>query len=194
MAPEERLRNIGEKLREVREKRGETMSVAAVVRNRYGVKLDPSYLSRMERGKAEIPLRTLLALAHYYRVDPAYFIRSDDFPGAEPAAYLLLHPELRQQVQLLCADLGEETLADLVGDFFGTLIKSVHAFDQRSRGPGGAASANLRNAAAALRGAGRDARRRSPRVVGEEDSGPAFAAAREAEEQARPLPPQREIG
>jgi transcriptional regulator with XRE-family HTH domain len=59
---------IGERLRKERLKRGLSMAVAREVRQIYCVKIDSSYLSRIELGKTEIPLRTLFALADYYEV------------------------------------------------------------------------------------------------------------------------------
>jgi transcriptional regulator with XRE-family HTH domain len=57
------LNRIGERLRIVRERKGLNMTIALEIRDRYRVAIDPSYMSRMERGKAEIPLRTLVAFA-----------------------------------------------------------------------------------------------------------------------------------
>jgi len=59
---------IGARLRQLRIARGKNMNIANDLRKTYNVKIDPSYLSRMERGKAEPPLRTLIALADYFDI------------------------------------------------------------------------------------------------------------------------------
>ena len=77
---EDNLRSIGERLRRIREATGKNMTIAHEIRSRYNVKIDPSYLSRMERGKVEIPLRTLYALADYFKVSPGCLI-DPEFTG-----------------------------------------------------------------------------------------------------------------
>ncbi len=52
------------------------MNIARDIRARYGVKIDSSYLSRIERGKTEIPLRTLFALSDYFEVHPSYLLEN----------------------------------------------------------------------------------------------------------------------
>ena len=71
------LKLIGGRIRKLRFAKGETMKVAYFIRAEYGVKLDPSYLSRIERGKTEIPLRTLLAISHYYGIKPGALLDGD---------------------------------------------------------------------------------------------------------------------
>ena len=66
---------IGARLREKRQEKGLSMAVARLIRAEYGVKLDPSYLSRIERGKNEIPLRTLCALADFYQTTVEELVR-----------------------------------------------------------------------------------------------------------------------
>ena len=71
------MKEIGKRLRVLRRKRGLSMRLALDVRNEDGIKLDPSYLSRMERGRVEIPLRTLLALADFFQVSPGWLIEGE---------------------------------------------------------------------------------------------------------------------
>lgn len=78
------------KLRRLREARGESMAIAAIVRKKYGVSLDSSYLSRMERGKAEIPLRTLYALCLHYEITPEEIMRETWGPADSSLAYRAL--------------------------------------------------------------------------------------------------------
>jgi transcriptional regulator with XRE-family HTH domain len=124
-------RRVGEKLRRIREKRGQSMSVASIVRRQYGVKLDPSYLSRMERGKTEIPLRTLLALADFYDVDPGFLVRGDGGEGSDPAGHLLFHPDLKQKLDQLLAGLKEDDLVEIFDEFFSVLLKTTAAVEGR---------------------------------------------------------------
>lgn len=76
---EERLALLGERLRRLRKARGKSMRAADEVRVRYGVKLDASYLSRAERGRIALPLRTLFALADFYGVEASTLLA---FPAA----------------------------------------------------------------------------------------------------------------
>src|SRR5690606_14986992 len=57
------LRGIGNRIRQARLRRGLSLQIAHRIRDRADIKLDPSRLSRIERGQAELRLRTLLALA-----------------------------------------------------------------------------------------------------------------------------------
>lgn len=102
------LNRIGERLRIVRERQGLNMTIALEIRDRYRVAIDPSYMSRMERGKAEIPLRTLVAFARYYRVPLASLV--DDGPAGELAGleYISTDPALGQLLALFARRLGPE--------------------------------------------------------------------------------------
>ena len=101
------VKKIGERLRNVRETRGRNMTIAREIRERYGVKIDPSYLSRMERGKAEIPLRTLFALADYYEVEVASLLDPSTTGDAADIEYILSDPDLVRTLTLLKLELGE---------------------------------------------------------------------------------------
>ena len=101
------VKKIGERLRNVRETRGKNMTIAREIRERYGVKIDPSYLSRMERGKAEIPLRTLFALADYYSVEVASLLDPSASGDTADVDYLLTDPDLVKILTHLKLELGE---------------------------------------------------------------------------------------
>ncbi len=101
------------------------MSVAKIIRERYGVKLDASYLSRMERGKVEIPLRTLFACAKYYEVDPCDLIRSDEYSDESPIHNMFLHPDLKSAAEDLYRELGKDSLMELLWWYFRILRRSV---------------------------------------------------------------------
>ncbi len=75
---EARLLLLGRRLRALRRSRGLSMRMADEVRLRFGVRLDPSHLSRVERGRTGLPLRTLFALAAYFEVDPARLIEPEE--------------------------------------------------------------------------------------------------------------------
>ncbi len=73
---------VAQKLRDVRKRKGLTMKLASKIRRRYGVKINASYLSKMERGEVTIPLRTLFALLDYYKQPLAVFFSGlDESPG-----------------------------------------------------------------------------------------------------------------
>ncbi len=105
------------------------MSVAKTIRERYGVKLDPSYLSRMERGKAEIPLRTLFALARYYDADPRDLVYLEDFSDPDPAQYLFLQPDVKAVLQSLHERLGKDHLIELLWMYFRFVNRTLDLGD-----------------------------------------------------------------
>ncbi len=102
------VKKIGERLRTVRETRGKNMTIAREIRETYGVKIDPSYLSRMERGKAEIPLRTLFALSDYYGVEVATVIDPSAQGDAAGIEYILADPDLVRMLTHLQMELGDQ--------------------------------------------------------------------------------------
>jgi transcriptional regulator with XRE-family HTH domain len=101
------------------------MAMARVIRERFGVKLDPSYLSRMERGRAEIPLRTLFALARYYGVDPRDLVYLEDFEQGGAVANVLAQPDIKSELQWLYDQFGEEQLLQLLWWYFRILRVSL---------------------------------------------------------------------
>ena len=90
------------------------MAVAKTIRERFGVKLDPSYLSRMERGRAEIPLRTLFALARYYDVAPGDLVYIEECQGGGPLDEVLSQPDLKSELQELYDEFGRDQLLQLL--------------------------------------------------------------------------------
>jgi transcriptional regulator with XRE-family HTH domain len=116
---------VGERLRRLRESRGESMAVARLIRERFGVKLDPSYLSRMERGRAEIPLRTLFALARYYGVAPADLVHLEEFQHGGPLEDVLSQPDLKSELEELYGILGKDQLLQLLWWYFRILRSTL---------------------------------------------------------------------
>lgn len=98
---------IGERVRQIREARGMHMTIAHEIRSRYGVKIDPSYLSRMERGKAEIPLRTLFAIADYFDVHPGHLIDPTSSGNVAGIDFIFTDPELVENIIRLKNGIGE---------------------------------------------------------------------------------------
>lgn len=85
------LDSVTAQLREVIARHGGSlMKIADAVRRKYGVKLDGSYLSRMLRGKVEIPLRTLLALCDYLGVNPGMMLDAAGGDDADPETLVAL--------------------------------------------------------------------------------------------------------
>ncbi len=111
------------------------MAVAKIIRERFGVKLDASYLSRMERGKVEIPLRTLFACAKYYEIDPCDLIRSDEHVGESPVQHMLLQPDLKSAFELLYQEIGKDNLVELLWWYFRILTRSVELGYDCKSGP-----------------------------------------------------------
>jgi len=125
MDHKELLKNIGEKIRKARFARGVSMNIALEIRERYGVKLDSSYLSRIERGKAEIPLRTLAAVANYFNLEPAYFLDFKNKANASGTEYIERDPGLVELLirlrDLLGPDKAQDHLKHLLKDIFRIL-------------------------------------------------------------------------
>ena len=67
---------IGSRLRKLRLDRGLSMRISYLIRRDYDIKLTPSYLSRIERGTVDVPLRTLFALADFYKTSVSKILDS----------------------------------------------------------------------------------------------------------------------
>ncbi len=132
---------IGGRLRKLRMDRNLSMRVAFRVRSDYGIKIDPSYLSRIERGKVEIPLRTLFALADFYDVSPGWLIDPEVNravavqvdgdgesigvsvpPGTE---YVLANANLLQDLKTLGTKFGEDTARKYLQDFLSHILSLI---------------------------------------------------------------------
>ena len=100
------------------------MGVAFKIRADYNVKLDPSYLSRIERGKVEIPLRTLFALADYFDVNPLYLLDMEKAEG-DGGEYILEEPDLNDALRKLREKLGEDSAKEYVGKFIKQILAVV---------------------------------------------------------------------
>lgn len=124
------IARVAARLRTVRQRRGESTAVAREVRTRYGVKLDPSYLSKMERGEAEIPMRTLFALAEYYEIDPRELIELE--PGESAAlphaSSIFANSKLRTELAELSERLGSDLMIELMAWFLHFLSRLADRF------------------------------------------------------------------
>ena len=121
----ETLRLIGERIRKTRFARGYSMKIAHEIRARYGVKLDPSYLSRIERGKTEIPLRTLLAISDYFGLKPAFLLDSATGNNNRGTDYIFMDPQLVQYLIRLKEVLGEENAREYLQDLLSDVMKLI---------------------------------------------------------------------
>lgn len=127
-------RRVGEELRHARRKRGETLSVANVIRLKYDVRLDKTYLSRIERGRLIPPAETLRAIAHYYDIRPGMLMDPTLPPGDEiDADDLLKDSQFLINFQELTRLLGSKQMAiRYLNQYAGLLIGIVN----RERGDG----------------------------------------------------------
>lgn len=98
---------IGQRIRQIRQARGLPQRIAEEIRFKYGVKLSSNYLSRMERGDTEIPLRTLFALADYLGVHPSHLIDPNTSGNPAGVDYIFTDPELVEYLIRLKHNLGE---------------------------------------------------------------------------------------
>ena len=127
------LLRIGERIRQIREARGMHMTIAHEIRTKYGVKIDPSYLSRMERGKAEIPLRTLFAIADYFDVHPAHLIDPSSSGNAAGIDFVFTDPELVENLIRLKNNIGEVNTRYHMKLFAKQVLHLVEAPQQRDK-------------------------------------------------------------
>ncbi len=109
------------------------MSVAREIRERFGVKLDPSYLSRMERGLAEIPRRTLFSLARYYGVAPADLVHLEEFQQGGAVEELFSRPDLKTELEELYASLGRDQLLQLLWWYFRILKSTMEVVEVQEK-------------------------------------------------------------
>lgn len=73
-------RNFGESLRRIRETKGWSQRLLADVLEQAGLKLDPSAITRIERGAREVKLREAVAMASALGVDISRLIHEDESP------------------------------------------------------------------------------------------------------------------
>ena len=121
------LIEIGGRIRKTRFARGVSMKIAHEIRQKYGVKLDPSYLSRIERGKTEIPLRTLFAISDYFGIKPAQLIDFSNVESSRGTEYIFMDPELVQYLSRLRDVLGEENARTHLQDLLKDILKLLEA-------------------------------------------------------------------
>ena len=114
---------IGERIRKLREAKGRSMSIADDIRAEYAVKLDASYLSRMELGKAQIPLRTIFALADYFKINPALLIDPDILGDMAGVDFLAQDETLLKNLIRLKEGLGDEKTRNHLLRFTSQLLE-----------------------------------------------------------------------
>lgn len=85
---------LGHLLRELREQRGESLRGAAK-----SLEIDPSYLSKVERGTKPLPERLRPRLAAYYDTSPEELAIAEGLVPADIAALLLKHPEVIDELR-----------------------------------------------------------------------------------------------
>lgn len=71
----------------------------------YGLKIQPSLMTKIENGKSEIQLKLFLALLHYYRLDQWDFLGIPQSPPADQEILILeeyhRNPDIRYTVDSL---------------------------------------------------------------------------------------------
>jgi transcriptional regulator with XRE-family HTH domain len=126
-------KSIGETLRRVRVSRGHNLSVANEIRTLYKIKLDPSYLSRMELGKAEVPLRTLIAFADYYQI-PLNDILKHSIPQEKLIKginTIIGNDQVHNSLLILIDELGEEKTLELIRGYLTRTIDLISEITER---------------------------------------------------------------
>ena len=117
---------IGARIRRLRKARGLSMNIAHNLRADYNIKIDPSYLSRIERGRVEIPLRTLFAIADFFAVAPAELI--DPGAGGIPTGteFVLKDPDISGELAALSESLGEERARAYLRRFLEQILSMLN--------------------------------------------------------------------
>ena len=121
-----RLIKLGARLRQLRIQRGETMSIYEKISRDYNVRLKQSHYSKIERGLASPPLRTLFALADYFEVEIVSLFETQNKKGEQYPQYLLQKPDLIAILEQFGSNLGIEKAAKY-------LKKMVHIFSEFSQ-------------------------------------------------------------
>lgn len=137
---------IGRRIRRIREAKGQKMTIAHEIRTRYNIKIDPSYLSRMERGKVEIPLRTLYALADFFDISLARLIDPELTGNATGVEFLFADRDLLNSLVSLKEILGDNGASQQIKLFIqqildlitekparGIKIRAAHPATQRTK-------------------------------------------------------------
>lgn len=125
------MERFGQDVKLYRESRGLRMTDAANdLRKSYGIKIDQSYLSRIESGQVDLKLKHFLAIADYLELDVAQLIASLTAPSG--VEYLGEDPYVFRSLLRLKAELGQKEALNTLHRFFELLEK----YDKKS--PGGA--------------------------------------------------------
>ena len=113
---------IGNRMRRLRKSNGLSMAMAYRLRTDYEIKIDPSYLSRIERGRVEIPLRTICAVAKFFEVSPAELVDPCASDAPRGVEYILEDPNIIEDLRLLREKLGEEEAKNYIRRFLLQLL------------------------------------------------------------------------
>lgn len=116
---------IGARIRRTRKERDIKMTIADDVRTKYKVKLNPSYLSKMERGKVAIPLKTLLALADYYSVHPSLWIDPVPDGANKELSFLFDNRKFMDSLIKLRDIAGQEECTEMLSAYVEQMIKTL---------------------------------------------------------------------
>lgn len=113
----ELIARFGQDVKLYRENRGLRMSDAAEdLRKRYGLRIDQSYLSRIESGQVDIKLKHLLAIADYLQLDVSSLIASMIAPSG--IEYLSQDPYVYRALVELRDEMGEKDALLTLKRFF----------------------------------------------------------------------------
>ena len=121
-----RLIKLGARLRQLRTQRGETMDIYEKISRDYNIRLKQSYYSKIERGLASPPLRTLYALADYFEIDFASLFDTQNEESQKYPQYLLQKPELIALLEQFGANMGVEKAAK----YLKKIIQLLSEFSQ----------------------------------------------------------------
>ncbi|MEQ9366198.1 MAG: helix-turn-helix transcriptional regulator [Leptospirales bacterium] len=125
---EEISQQVGASLRRWRERRGMSLAQTAPLVRAQGVSCDGSYLSRMELGGVNIPMRTLIAICRVLRVSPRYIL-SKDFPTTETVLDAMPRSTLRLLIAVWERD--ERLLGTPLNAALVSILESINLQDRK---------------------------------------------------------------
>lgn len=128
-------KQIGDQIRKIRQSRGVSQKdLVSAIRSRFDVRLDTSYYSRMELGRVEIPLRTLVAIADVLSISPGILI-DPALRTAEPNehAAIIDNTEISSALSILYLKLGKDETGRQLRRWLSDMVDFADELEKHQR-------------------------------------------------------------
>ncbi len=126
--PDPRIKRIGMRLRQLRREHGESMAIHSKIAKKYNIRMKQSHYSKIERGVAAPPLRTLFAIADYFGVSILDFFDPPEAERDSKLHYILHNPPLHS----LLLELEERSGPQKAAQYLKLLISMLLEMLQES--------------------------------------------------------------